>query len=145
MKGPGLTATFRIQLIAMIAVFSQSCGMIHTASPSRSCSANQTIVNIYSGSITSVCGCQEGSNRTFSFGQPFTCTVSVGTSVFFYYPGINMQHMISITGGPNQGSLNPHDPSQTNPADVFPLNSSGTVSFFDYFQPQSVFGTFTVQ
>jgi hypothetical protein len=131
----------KIQLFAMIAIFLQACGVVNTASPSKSCSTGQAIIQVYDGFVQRTCGCQEG---TGSFTTGLQCTIPHGTSVYFYYPGITVPHQIYISSQPSP--LNYRDPNtgaSSGFVDVVQLNSTGSVTFTDSSTGNG--GTFTVQ
>jgi hypothetical protein len=140
--------TAKIQVIAMIAIFLQSCGIAgtNTASPSRSCGAKQVTIQVYDDHFQRVCGCQEGAG---SMTSGLVCTFAVGSSVFFYYPAITGPHQISV-GTAGTGTPIYRDPSTANPStfvDVVLFNSAGSgapaFSFSDVSTGRT--GTFVVQ
>jgi len=144
MKRPVGLAAYKIQVIAIIALFLQSCGIQGTPSPSKSCATNQAIVNVHDTYLERVCGCAEG--RGTFIGNTLQCTVSLGTVVFFYYPDITFMHTILGSSGVNPWSFSPKDPTQANPAtfvDSALLNVTGNHTFAD--QQTGNGGTFIVQ
>jgi len=144
MKWPNGLAAHKIQVIAIIALFLQSCGIQGTPSPSKSCASNQAIVNVHDTYLERVCGCAEGWGT--AVGNTFQCTVSLGTVVFFYYPDITFTHTILGSSGVNPWAFSPKDPAQANPAtfvDSALLNVLGTHTFADQQTPNG--GAFIVQ
>ncbi len=70
------------------------CGNTKLVGTSSSCEANTAQFIVTDGAITRVCGCAEGGG-TFITSNSFTCTVNVGTVLYFYFNGITNSHQIS--------------------------------------------------
>lgn len=70
------------------------CGNTKLVGASSTCEANTAQFIVTDGAITRVCGCAEGGG-TFISAKSFTCTVNVGTVLYFYFNGITNSHQIS--------------------------------------------------
>lgn len=115
-----------------------------TNSPSvAGCSTTVAHIEVVDGAMVRLCGCQEAANTQFNSGQTLVCTVAPGTSLYFDFVGITVQHqmnIISIQATPIMV------PDSKNPTQSFPilLNSPGTYTFYDIFFP-TIAGTIVVQ
>ena len=133
MQGFRFCLSIRIQLTVILALFTQSCGVALTGTPTP-CGAKTAQIDVYETFLIRNCGCNEGSGSTFGPGQALICTVPRGTSVFFYYRNITGPHQIQIGPGATGTPLyhNPQSASEANPVDVVLLNStSAGISFTD--------------
>jgi hypothetical protein len=136
----GLSALV-LQAAVMTAFFSSSCGWSPNPTPALSCAAQTAEIKVYDGGMQRGCGCSEGSSGVVTSGQTLNCTVPVGTTVFFLYPGIAQTHQITIVG---QFSFQPRSGgSGVTQSDGWKFNSSGSFTFSDAFT--SIGGTIIVQ
>jgi hypothetical protein len=132
-----------LQLFAMIGFLLGGCGMVGTSNPSNSCAAGTAEIQVYDNGLRRVCGCTEASNVPFGPGQTLQCTVPVGTRLFVNYVGITSRQAwirVSLMPGWETAVMNPSSGVQTG---VILLNSTGTFSFSDAFQP-TLSGTLVV-
>jgi hypothetical protein len=119
------------------------CGAITLGGrPSATCLPNTAQIEVYDTGMRRGCGCAEPAGQFFNQQNSLTCTVSVGTAVYFTYVGIQNQHLIVISGF-TQGfpTRNEQDAGSV---DVFPTNSSGVSFGFSDFYNGSIGGTITV-
>ena len=129
-----------LQLSVMALVFLASRGLNPTPVPATTCRSGTAEIAVYDGGMQRMCGCAEGGSGVFTSGQGLVCTVSAGTTVFFRYPGIALDHQISIIG---QISFQPRaGGSGVTQSDAWIFNSSGTFTFSDSFT--SIGGTIIV-
>lgn len=141
MKRPSIAQILNFQVLAITAIFLQSCGVVKSANTGQNCSAKQAVIQVYDSSIRRVCGCTEGAG-SLAGGQ---CTISVGTSIYIYYPGITIPHQIYVGGftGPQPSYRNPSSANPSSFVDVVLLNSTGSYSFTD--NMSGLTGTVVVQ
>lgn len=133
-----------IQPLVIIVLLLQGCGLPIKAA-STACGAGTAQIDVYENFISRTCGCREGNGGNFT-GQTLTCTVSLGTRVFFSYPNITGPHQIVVGTGATGTPLyhNPQSSPQTNPVDAITLNSTSTgITFIDQYTSNG--GTFVVQ
>jgi plastocyanin len=97
-----------------------------------SCSAEEAQIRISDGYFQNLCGCAEPSAVTTS--GTFTCTVKVGTTVFFLYLDTHLSHQIISTGGEAFASGGLYQPGSNTNTNVAPeFNTAGTADFEDAF------------
>ena len=134
-----------LQALVIVSLFTQSCGLTPQLA-STPCGAKMAQIDVYENFMTRTCGCKEGNGGNFGVGQPLTCTVAQGTTVFFYYPSITGQHLIRVGAGAT-GTPTYHSPQSGTvaiPSDAVILNSTSTgITFTD--QYSTVGGSFVVQ
>ena len=129
MVGFGKQARFNSQVIGIMALLIQSCGLTTNPTPNVTCAAHTAQLAVYDTSIKRICGCTEPSGYSFGVGQSLNCTVSAGTVVYFNYVGIANTHQIAVTGLTLfQERTGGSSVTQT---DALPLYSSGTFTFQD--------------
>jgi plastocyanin len=108
------------------------------ASSATTCTGQpQAEVLVQDGYFEDMCGCAEG-NVTFLQPAPMTCTVAVGTTVFFVYEGSVRSHQIMSSGSPSFVSSPLWDPPNGNttvPHFAYLFSVSGTYAFFDSMDP----------
>ena len=144
MVGKRIYSLFSTQAIVIASLFGMGCGL-KTSTSATTCQSGTAQISILDNAFRRDCGCTETAGSIFTSGQSLQCTVSVGTKVFFFYPGIQSSHQIS--GGGVIGSLPVHDPEVTteiNPVDVVTMSSTSSgISFSDL--RTGISGTFIVQ
>ena len=99
MKMPRRSVLFKIQLIGMISIFLQSCGLGVTPS-TTTCPANTVVIYIYDTQVAQICGCNEG-RATYNIGSSaFKCTAPIGTYFSFTFMNPSQTHNLSVSGSP---------------------------------------------
>jgi plastocyanin len=109
----------------------------------------QAQVLVQDGYFEDMCGCAESAGGTVSFFQPapVTCTVPVGTTIYFVYAGSVRSHQIISSGSPTFVSSplwDPPDGLTTTPIFAFLFSASGTYTFLDAMDP-AMTGSIVVQ
>ena len=136
----------RCRLVTFFALFSwgaSGCASSNPTDPmaavpaeSTACLAGQAQIVVRDGSLQNLCGCAESNGQVISTHEgTLTCTVPVGTVVFFHYIGIQLQHQIISTGAPSFGSSAPAGPGIVRPVVVHTVefDTAGSYSFLDAF------------
>lgn len=136
-------------LVAPLLFAALSCdNVINDTGPnglSQGCLPKQAQLVVYDTFIQSVCGCQEGA----AIANPpdgITCTVSAGTSVWFWFTATTQLHQIQSTAQPTFQTSSVSDPGATNPVrtHVVTLASPGNYEFQDVYN-HTINGTIIVQ
>lgn len=131
-----------IQLLGIVALFSifgsVGCNAISTQGTASSCESGTAQISVYEGSMQRVCGCTEGAGI---FTQPgsLTCTVSINTTVYFYFVNITNTHQIAVN---TIGTTQPISSSSSVKVAALVMNQSGTFNFQDLFN--GIGGSFVV-
>lgn len=100
-----------------------SCQAIQTQSASSACEDNTAQFIVYDGAIKRVCGCSGVGEAVFTQSGSLTCTVSVGTTIYFYFVGITSSHQIQIQ---NHSSTPVIDPTSSVKTAAIVLNATNT-------------------
>ena len=82
-------------MAAFFIVILTSCGNAKLVGTATTCETNTAQFIVTDGSITRVCGCAEPYG-TFTTSNSFTCTVNVGTVLYFYFNGISNSHQVQV-------------------------------------------------
>jgi hypothetical protein len=97
------------------------------------CTANEAQIRISDGYFQNLCGCVEAAGTIVRSGN-FTCTVKVGTTVFFLYIDTHLDHEIISTGGLPIASTGVNQPGSSSNQNVTALfQTAGTADFADAF------------
>jgi hypothetical protein len=106
------------------------------------CKTGQAQISVLDGSMKNHCGCQESANQLVT---NLTCTVPVGTTVFFNYSAAFLLHQIIPVGTPAIQASHLYDRSDEPVIPVFGFVLNGTAGdnyrFRDQFDPR-LEGTF---
>jgi hypothetical protein len=120
----------RIQVIGLIVVLLQACGVKGTTT---TCGTNVAQFTVTDNFIRRDCGCTEAGATSFT-GQTLVCTLPVGTRLYIYYSNIDNAHQLTF-GSTAIGTLSYHDPASDgdhNPTDAITLNAtSAGITFVD--------------
>lgn len=134
-------ARFRIAFSALLGacliLFQAGCGLRTTGEGTSSCAAGTAQIGVYDTGMKRICGCNESSGAFFTT-KTLTCTVKVGTVMYFNYIGITFPHQIflqSYQSFPVRGS------GTTTPDGIL-LNQTGSYSLTD--QYTGLGGTVTI-
>ena len=130
-----------LQLSVMASFFLASCGISPTPTPSTTCDSGTAQIAVYDGGMQRICGCTEGTSGVVVSGQTLTCTVSVGTTVFYLYQGIAQSHQVSISG--QTTFVVRSGGSGVTQTDGWRFTSTGSFTFVDTFT--NIGGTIVVQ
>lgn len=85
------------QLIGIMSIFLQSCGLRLTPTASTACPANTVVFNISDSSVVRVCGCTEAQNTSLVGAQTATiCTAPISTLFKFNFISTTQNHVISV-------------------------------------------------
>ena len=118
------------QLLVLIVIFLQSCGVKGTGT---TCGTNVAQFTVTDNTITRNCGCAEAGNATFT-GTGLVCTIPVGTRLYLYYTNIDNAHQLSFSSSAI-GTLSLHDPASDgdhNPVDAITLSATSSgITFVD--------------
>jgi hypothetical protein len=98
------------------------------------CSTGMAQLAVGDSSLHRMCGCNEGTLLA-PLGTAVTCTVPVGTVVYFHYLATELQHAIVSKGAPQFISSPVSDPSDELPirVHVIRMTTAGTYEFEDAF------------
>ncbi len=112
---------------------------------SGDCITGQAQLVVYDTFIQSVCGCQE-SPEISNPPNGITCTVPVGTSIWFWYLSTTLLHQIQSTATPTFQTSSLSDPNSSNPVrtHVVTLSTTGSYEFDDVYN-RAINGTIVVQ
>jgi hypothetical protein len=101
-----------------------------------SCTSGQAQIRVSDGFFQILCGCNgagETAGKFFYVPSTLTCTVPVGTVVFFHYIATQEPHQIVSTAGVPFASSQPSNPAESNPVMEFTaqFQTAGTAYFED--------------
>lgn len=92
-----------------------SCGNETLEATNTPCTASLAQLAVFDTFLENLCGCQEAGSTVISPPNPLTCTITVGTTVVFYYTGTRLTHEIASTGTPKFEDSPVSVPSAKNP------------------------------
>ncbi len=95
------------------------------------------------GFLKNLCGCAEGNTQSLQ-GQVLSCTVPLGTVVFFTFLGTTTTHQIVSTGSPSFPSSAPIEPDNNGQVWTVQPSAAGSYTYDDAFSP-GVSGVIVVQ
>ncbi len=148
MKLLGALATLTLTGL-LLGSCAQTVPNLGTAGANQGCTPGTAQLNVGDGFQQIMCGCKEASAIVTSGSGPVTCTVAVGTSVFFYYQkGSALVHQIvpSQTTQQTFAASPPSDPSDTIalPVYVFQVKLPGSYGYVDAYD-NSISGQIVAQ
>jgi hypothetical protein len=103
------------------------CNGISLGSASATCETGTAQFQVLDGGIQRICGCAEGGG-VFTTSSSFNCTVSVNTTLYFYFNTISTQHQVSIA---TYGLTPQFDASSTVKTAAMVMNRTGTFAITD--------------
>jgi hypothetical protein len=146
------TAPFALLSATLLATLS-ACGP--SAQPGdalpgadTTCAANSAQLAVGDGFQEILCGCAEPGGTVIASGTgvSVTCTIPVGTQVFFYYIGTKTKHQIMAADGVSFPSGPVSDPTDSVPVRVtsFQLTAAGSYPYNDAYDA-GISGTLVAQ
>ena len=145
MKAARIVQIVVLQLFGIAALFLSGCDELKPGASSVACASNGTAqIQIFDAGMERVCGCAEAANTSVGTSGGLQCTVPSGTTLTFYYPGIQNSHQVAIPyyGSGWAGQVRSASTS-LNQSDSLLLNSTGTFTFRDNYT--GIAGTLIVQ
>ncbi|NDF14811.1 hypothetical protein EB061_05760 [bacterium] len=113
------------------------CGLVSGKAATGECATGTAQLGVYDTGMKRICGCNESAGAFFT-SKTLTCTVKVGTALYFNYIGITNSHQLILQA---YQSLPVRGPGTTTP-DAILLNLTGSYSLTDNFNGMG--GTITV-
>ncbi len=147
MRNTGRPALSRFPLMLGIGLALAACGQSPTrpdlTTESTRCPAGAAQVIVGDGYLNARCGCAEGDNVSTYAPNPFTCTVTAGTTVHFSYVEAMLYHQIVSTGSPgfvssSRSRSRYYEGDLGGPGVLFhavTLDAAGSYAFSDAFSP----------
>lgn len=122
-----------------------ACEPISTTPPSSGvCAQNSANIIVTDGELIRGCGCAETEGEVFSTGEPLTCTVPAGTSVYFTFTATSIEHQFIISSMGATPVISPTTSGESSHETFgFSFTESGTFNFYDFYIP-SLSGTIVV-
>jgi hypothetical protein len=111
-----------------LALAQAGCGIVSGGAATGQCATGTAQIGVYDTGMKRICGCNEGGGAFFTT-KTLTCTVKVGTTMYFNYIGITNSHQMVIQ---NYQSLPVRGPGTTTPDGIL-LNLTGSYSLTDTF------------
>ena len=98
------------------------------------CTTGAAHIQVLDGMMIRTCGCAEANDTIFSSGQTLTCTVNIGTKIYFDFVATTVTHQVTITSVSTTPIVNP---STTSPVQTYTITptATGTFQFYDIFFP----------
>jgi hypothetical protein len=125
-------------LLGVVSLLLQAgCGLVSSKQATQECARGTAQIGVYDTGMKRICGCAESSGAFFST-KTLTCTVKVGTTMYFNYIGITNSHQMVVQ---NYQSLPVRGPGTTTPDGIL-LNLTGSYSLTDTFT--GLGGTLTI-
>jgi hypothetical protein len=125
-----------LAVLALSASCAQTPEFAAVPTADATCVAGSAQLQISDGYQQILCGCKEAGGQPIGSGQgSATCTVPVGTQVFFYYLATHLKHQIMPADGVSFPASSLSDPSAKPETVVhaFQLTAAGTFPYIDAF------------